>query len=176
VCYTRAVLCRSRHPVAVVQDTREKVHTSVKDKLDLTITSRSKADEKFQGFVASEIAEIRNAIRIEAEVRFPAGLLPTLCVGVSRYALCWASLCVCWCFALRCVLVLHVVLVLHCVCWCFALLCAVLLWGATTTRLCGCGGCGLDESLHAEAASQLAYHQQHRYGLVCWPVNTTPFF
>lgn len=116
------------------------MHTSVKDKLDLTITSRSKADEKFQGFVASEIAEIRNAIRIEAEVRFPAGLLPTLCVGVSRYALCWASLCVCWCFALRCVLVLHVVLVLHCVCWCFALLCAVLLWGATTTRLCGCGG------------------------------------
>jgi hypothetical protein len=50
------------------QDTREKTHKAIKDRLDVAIASRTKADEKFQAFVASEIADIKNCIRREEEV------------------------------------------------------------------------------------------------------------
>jgi hypothetical protein len=50
------------------QDAREKVHIAIKTKLDASVLSRAKADEKFQSVVAEELAAIKNSIRVEAEV------------------------------------------------------------------------------------------------------------
>jgi hypothetical protein len=61
----RALLFRTPE----TQATREKVHTSIKTKLDASIVSRTKADEKFQSFVSEELAAIKNSIRVEAQVR-----------------------------------------------------------------------------------------------------------
>lgn len=54
----------------LLQDTRERAHRAIKDRMDAAISSRAKADDKFQSFVATEIAEIKNAIRTETEVCF----------------------------------------------------------------------------------------------------------
>jgi len=53
----------------VLQTAREKVYQQLKTKLDNAIRSRTKGDEKFQAFVAEEIASIKNAIRKEQDVR-----------------------------------------------------------------------------------------------------------
>ena len=52
----------------LTQDTRERAHRAIKDRMDAAISSRAKADDKFQSFVATEIADIKNAIRTETEV------------------------------------------------------------------------------------------------------------
>lgn len=48
---------------------RETVYQGLKTKLDDAIRSRTKGDEKFQAFVAEEIASIKNAIRKEQDIR-----------------------------------------------------------------------------------------------------------
>ncbi len=58
-------LCGDSRPC---QDTRERVHIAIKTKLDASVLSRAKADEKFQSVVAEELAAIKNSIRVEAEV------------------------------------------------------------------------------------------------------------
>ncbi len=65
--------------VVAVQDTRERAHRAIKDRMDAAITSRAKADDKFQSFVATEIAEIKNAIRTETEARMLMHYLHMCC-------------------------------------------------------------------------------------------------
>lgn len=42
---------------------------SIKERLEAAVASRAKGDEKFQTFVAAELADIKNAIRKEEEIR-----------------------------------------------------------------------------------------------------------
>ena len=56
------------------------MYTELKTKLDDAITLRSKADDKFQRFVAEEIASLRNAIRHEEQVRVVAAALDPRCI------------------------------------------------------------------------------------------------
>lgn len=53
------------------QSTREKGTLELKVKLDESLRTRTKGDEKFQSFVAEEIAAIKNALRKEEQVGPP---------------------------------------------------------------------------------------------------------
>ena len=57
------------------------MYQELKTKLDDAIRSRTKGDEKFQAFVAEEIASIKNAISKEQEVPNLHTYTPGVCCG-----------------------------------------------------------------------------------------------